>query len=73
MNSGQLTGWRYRDVARVLQHFGYSLVSQKGDHRTWKHPGDPLLLTVPDWGGEPLRQGYIRLVVRRIRKVTEED
>jgi predicted RNA binding protein YcfA (HicA-like mRNA interferase family) len=68
--AGQCKNWRYPELAQVLRSVGYQEVSRSGSHRTWKHPEDPKLLTVP--GGGPLQQGYIRLAARRIRGLRGE-
>lgn len=56
----------------MLLEAGYREVSRKGSHRTWKHPGDPKLLTVKDPGGGEVAPGYIRLAIKRIAALGRE-
>ncbi len=72
MLGGRYVGWRYKELARVLQHMGYAEVSRKGSHRTWKHQNDPKLMTIPEHG-RPLPAGYIRNAVRRITALRKEE
>jgi predicted RNA binding protein YcfA (HicA-like mRNA interferase family) len=40
-----------RDVERLLKDYGFELISQKGSHRKWRHPGAGLQVIVPDHRG----------------------
>ena len=57
--------WRYDELATILAEFGYQLVSSDASHRTWKHPEDPLVITIKEGSGHQLR-AYARDVRIRI-------
>jgi predicted RNA binding protein YcfA (HicA-like mRNA interferase family) len=71
--AGEVTGWSYKDLARVLGAAGYQEVSRKGSHRTWKHPADPRLFTIPDHGGGDVAPGYIRAAAKRIAALPRKE
>ena len=66
-------GWRYEAVARQLRRAGFSEKSRKGSHRTWKHEDDRKLFTVKDPGSGDVKSGYIRELVARVDRLTQEE
>ena len=58
----------YREVARKLKSLGCveSPRTGGGSHRKWKNPSAGRASIVPDWGGNDLKLGTIRGVVRQL-------
>jgi predicted RNA binding protein YcfA (HicA-like mRNA interferase family) len=48
-----------REVEALLARHGFALISQKGSHRKWRHPGSTLQVIVPDHGGRQLPLGTL--------------
>ena len=59
----------YREVAKKLRSLGCRELSRTGDgsHRKWLNTTTGQSTTVPDWGGDDLKLGTIRGVVRQLR------
>ncbi len=57
--------WRYDELAAILFESGYKHVSSDGSHRTWKHPEDPLVITLKETSGFPSR-AYAHDVRKRV-------
>ena len=64
--------WRYEELATILTEFGYEKVSSDGSHRTWKHPEDPLVLTIKDGSGHQLR-AYAHDVRKRVKAILKRQ
>jgi predicted RNA binding protein YcfA (HicA-like mRNA interferase family) len=56
------------DVAAKLTALGCREVPRSGggSHRKWLNPATNRLTVVPDWGGEDVKLGTIRAVVRQL-------
>ena len=54
-----------RDVVRLLEAAGWTLVRVKGDHHHFKHPNNPAIVTVP----HPKRDLSIG-VLKSIQRIT---
>jgi predicted RNA binding protein YcfA (HicA-like mRNA interferase family) len=50
-------------ISRLIQA-GWVEVRQKGSHKTFKHPTNPQLVTVPIHGSKDLTRGIIRSIER---------
>ncbi|HEY4235297.1 MAG TPA: type II toxin-antitoxin system HicA family toxin [Lacipirellulaceae bacterium] len=59
---------KYREVARKLAAMGCQELPRKGggSHRKWFNPATQQATVVPDWGGQDLKLGTTRGVVRQL-------
>ncbi len=59
---------KYREVAKKLTSLGCRESPRTGDgsHRKWFNPATDNITVVPDWGGDDLKLGTIRGVVRQL-------
>lgn len=59
---------RYREVATKLISLGCRELPRTGDgsHRKWLNPATDRITVVPDWGGEDLKLGTVRGVIRQL-------
>lgn len=59
---------RYREVAEKLTSLGCRELPRTGvgSHRKWVNPGTDRITVVPDWGGDDLKLGTIRAVIRQL-------
>lgn len=63
-------GWRYRDLARILQAFGFTTTSTGGSHRVFKHPSGARIGLVESGSGTVLSV-YTKAVVAKIDALKE--
>ena len=58
----------YRQVVKKLSSLGCRELPRTGDgsHRKWLNPVTGQRTVVPDWGGDDLKLGTIRGVVRQL-------
>ena len=59
---------KYREVTRKLIALGCREIPRKGtgSHRKWLNPATNRSTVVPDWGGQDLKPGTVRAVVRQL-------
>lgn len=59
---------RYREVARKLIALGCREISRTGggSHRKWLNPVTGQGAALPDWGGDDLKLGTIRVALRQL-------
>jgi predicted RNA binding protein YcfA (HicA-like mRNA interferase family) len=59
---------KYREVARKRAAMGCQELPRKGggSHRKWFNPATQQATVVPDWGGQDLKLGTTRGVVRQL-------
>jgi predicted RNA binding protein YcfA (HicA-like mRNA interferase family) len=50
-------------VERILERYGFELVSQKGSHRKWRNSSDALQVIVPYHKGRDLPLGTLRNIM----------
>lgn len=50
-------------VERILQRYGFELVSQKGSHRKWRNLDRQIQVIVPDHKGSDLPVGTLRNIM----------
>jgi mRNA interferase HicA len=64
----------YREVARKLASLGCHELPRTGggSHRKWRNPNTNRITVVPDWGGDDLKSGTIRGVVRQLGLAWDE-
>ena len=53
-----------REAIRALQRAGFAFFHQAGSHVTLRHSGSGRKITVPVHGGEDLRPGTLRGILR---------
>jgi predicted RNA binding protein YcfA (HicA-like mRNA interferase family) len=56
---------KVRDVIRRLEREGWRLVRQRGDHRHFKHPDNPNIITVSGKSNEDMRIGTYEAIRRK--------
>ena len=58
----------YSDVVRKLKALGCRELPRRsgGSHRKWFNPETQQVSSLPDWGGQDLKLGTIRAVVRQL-------
>lgn len=61
--------WHFDELRIIVEEFGYVQVSDKGSHRTFKHPKDPKLLTLKESGSGAELRCYARDVRKRIESL----
>ena len=59
---------KYREVARKLTSLGCRELPRTGpgSHRKWLNSASGNVTVVPDWGGNDLKMGTVRGVVRQL-------
>lgn len=69
---GRLAGFRYRDVARRLQRFGFVLYrSGRGSHEVWISSETGQRTVLPNHPGD-LPEGTLRAILRQAG-ISEDD
>jgi predicted RNA binding protein YcfA (HicA-like mRNA interferase family) len=63
-------GWRYDEVARILEASGFATDSDGGSHRTFKHPSGERV-TLVDHGSGPILPVYVRNAIAAIDRTTK--
>ncbi|MCX6767132.1 MAG: type II toxin-antitoxin system HicA family toxin [Candidatus Micrarchaeota archaeon] len=61
-----------RELARVLEKLGFSLVRQVGSHMFFKH-ADGRATVVPNHPGEEIDRGLLNKIIRKDLQITRED
>lgn len=56
---------KVREVIRLLEEAGWTLVSQKGSHRQFKHPTKPGKVTVPGKPSDDVAVGTFKSILRQ--------
>jgi predicted RNA binding protein YcfA (HicA-like mRNA interferase family) len=52
-----------KEVEKILQSYGFDLISQKGSHRKWRNTQLGLQVTVPEHKGKTLPIGTLRNIL----------
>jgi predicted RNA binding protein YcfA (HicA-like mRNA interferase family) len=53
-----------RELCRVLERHGWTLLRIHGSHHVYGTPGRPVRLTVPVHGNQPLKIGLLRHLLK---------
>lgn len=61
-------GWRFNDLRRLIEAFGFKVTSAKGSHFIARHPLIKTRLTLPNHPGE-LPESYVKAAVEAIEEV----
>ena len=56
---------KIRDVVKVLEYDGWSVVRQRGSHRQFKHATKPGLVTVAGKPGDDVAPGTLNSILRQ--------
>ena len=56
---------KVRELVRLLERDGWSLVRTRGSHRQYKHPTKAGLVTVPGSPGDELAPGTLNSVLKQ--------
>ena len=54
-----------RDIIRRLESSQWKLIRQKGSHRTFKHPNQPMVVTVPGHWNDDLPLGTLKSILKK--------
>lgn len=63
-------GWRYDDVARILEGFGFATDTEGGSHRIFRHPCGERVGLIQKGSGT-LLPVYVKEAVAAIDRATE--
>ena len=62
---GRLSGFRYRDIVRILKAFGFEFHRQAaGSHEIWFNPAPNLYTTIPNHSGD-MPEGTLRAILKQ--------
>jgi predicted RNA binding protein YcfA (HicA-like mRNA interferase family) len=56
---------KVREVIRLLEQNGWLEIRSKGSHRHFKHPKQPVLITVPGNDGKELATGTLNAILKK--------
>jgi len=54
---------KVNEVERILERYGFNLVSQKGSHRKWRNLDQQIQVIVPYHKGRDLPMGTLRNIM----------
>ncbi len=61
-----------KDLARVLEQHGWTLMRINGSHHIYGKPGSVVRLSVPIHGSQPLKVGLFRHLLK-LAELSEDD
>lgn len=62
---GRLSGFRYRDIIRILKLFGFEFCRQAaGSHEIWFNPTTAKYTTIPNHSGD-MPEGTLRAILKQ--------
>jgi len=62
---GRLSGYRYRDIIRILKRFGFEFYRQAaGSHEIWHNPVTKRFTTIPNHTGD-MPEGTLRAILKQ--------
>lgn len=61
-----------KDLTRILERHGWSLLRIQGSHHIYGTPGRPVRLSVPIHGSAPIKTGLLRHLLK-LAELTEDD
>lgn len=56
---------KVREVIRLLEKHGWVEMRSRGSHRHFKHPSQPMLITVPGNEGKELATGTLNAILKK--------
>lgn len=60
---GKIRSFNAKELERLLAHYGFELLSQKGSHRKWRNPASGRQVIVPFHSGKQLPLGTLRNIL----------
>jgi len=62
---GRLSGFRYREIIRILKRFGFEFHRQaSGSHEIWYNPNTNRYTTIPNHSGD-MPEGTLRAILNQ--------
>jgi predicted RNA binding protein YcfA (HicA-like mRNA interferase family) len=62
---GSLAGFRYRQIIRILKHFGFAFYRQgAGSHEIWFNSSQKRYTTIPNHSGD-MPEGTLRAILKQ--------
>ena len=62
---GQLSGYRYREIVKILKRFGFEFYRQAaGSHEIWHNPNTKRYTTIPNHSGD-MPEGTLRAILKQ--------
>jgi predicted RNA binding protein YcfA (HicA-like mRNA interferase family) len=62
---GRLSGYRYRDIIKILKRFGFEFFRQAaGSHEIWHNPTTNRYTTIPNHTGD-MPEGTLRAILKQ--------
>ena len=62
---GRLSGFKYRDIIKILKLFGFEFYRQAaGSHEIWRNPTTKRYTTIPNHTGD-MPEGTLRAILRQ--------
>jgi predicted RNA binding protein YcfA (HicA-like mRNA interferase family) len=69
---GRLSGFRYREIVRILKSFGFEFHRQAaGSHEIWWNPDSQRYTTIPNHAGD-MPEGTLRAILKQANVEPEE-
>jgi predicted RNA binding protein YcfA (HicA-like mRNA interferase family) len=69
---GRLSGFRYRDIIKILKRFGFEFHRQaSGSHEIWHNPATNRYTTMPNHSGD-MPKGTLRAILKQANIDIEE-
>ncbi len=69
---GRLSGFRYREVVRILKKCGFEFYRQAaGSHEIWYNPQSKRYTTIPNHPGD-MPEGTLHAILKQAQITTEE-
>ena len=56
---------KVREVIRLLEKHGWVEMRSRGSHRHFRHPDQPLVITVPGTEGKELAVGTLNAILKK--------
>jgi predicted RNA binding protein YcfA (HicA-like mRNA interferase family) len=62
---GRLSGYRYRDIIKIIKRFGFEFYRQAaGSHEIWHNPITKRYTTIPNHTGD-MPEGTLRAILKQ--------
>ncbi len=62
---GRLSGYRYRDIIKILKKFGFEFFRQAaGSHEIWHNPKTKRFTSIPNHTGD-MPEGTLRAILKQ--------
>lgn len=62
---GRLSGFRYREIVKILKKFGFEFYRQAaGSHEIWHNPQSKRFTTIPNHTGD-MPEGTLRAILKQ--------